>query len=105
MQQKTIDVSIPHRLGKADAKARLQAGTQQLRSQFGAQLAQVNETWVNDHADFSFTVMGQSLTGRLDVEEAAIKVSVDVPWMLAILADKVKGKIETEGRKLLERKP
>jgi hypothetical protein len=104
MQQKTIDVSIPHRLGKAEAKARLQAGTQQLRTKFGPQLAQVNETWVNDHADFAFTVMGQSLTGRLDVEDAAIKVSVDVPWMLAMLADKVRGKIEQEGRRLLEKK-
>ena len=104
MQQKTIDVSIPHRLGRADAKARLQAGTKQLRTQFGTQLAQVHETWVNDHADFSFTVMGQSLTGRLNVEDAAIKVSVDVPWMLAMLADKIRGKVEQEGRKLLEKK-
>ena len=39
MQQKTIDVSIPHRLGRDEAKARLQAGAERLRSQFGGQVA------------------------------------------------------------------
>src|SRR5687767_5185599 len=104
MQQKTIDVSIPHRLGRAEAKSRLQAGAQQLRAQFGGQAAQVQETWQDYHADFRFAVMGQAITGRMDVLDDAIKLSVDVPWVLAMIADKIKGRIEQEGRKLLEKK-
>jgi putative polyhydroxyalkanoic acid system protein len=104
MQKKTIDVSIPHRLGKDEAKLRLQGGAERLRSQFGGQVAQVHETWTGHHADFAFSAMGQSITGRMDVEDAAIKLSVDVPWMLAMIADKIRGKIEQEGRKLLEKK-
>ena len=104
MQQKTIDVSIPHRLGRAEAKARLQSGAERLRSQFGGQATQVQETWQDYHADFRFAAMGQAITGRMDVLDDAIKLSVDVPWIFAMIADKIRGRLETEGRKLLEEK-
>ena len=29
--------------------------------------------------------MGQSITGRMEVLDDAIKLSVDLPWMLALL--------------------
>ena len=104
MTTKTIDVSIPHRLGRDQARARLQGASEKLRSQFGAQVAQVHETWTGDHADFKFTAMGQSITGRIDVEESTIKLAVDLPWILAMLAEKIRGRVEQEGRKLLEKK-
>src|SRR4051794_23119053 len=100
---KTVDVSIPHQLGRATAKARLQQGAERLRTQFGGQAAQVEETWTGDRCDFKFSAMGQSITGRMDVQDAAIKLSVDLPWMLAMIADKIRGRIEQEGRKLLEK--
>ena len=102
--RKTIDVSIPHRLTRDDARARLKDGAQRLRTQFGGQAANVEEHWQDYHAEFKFTAMGQSITGRMDVEADAINLAVDVPWMLAMLADKIKGRIEQEGRKLLEQK-
>jgi hypothetical protein len=105
MKTKTIDVSIPHRLGRDEARTRLQGGAERLRSQLGAgQVAQVEQTWTGHHADFKLSAMGQSIAGRVDVEDAAVKLSVEVPWVLALIADKVRGKIETEGRKLLDKK-
>jgi hypothetical protein len=101
---KTIDVKIPHRLTRDEAKCRLQAGAAQLRAQFGPSVAQVQETWQDYHADFRFTAMGQEITGRMDVEDHAIRMSVDVPWVLGMLAEKIRGKVEQEGRKLLEKK-
>ena len=77
---------------------------ERLRSQFGGQAANVQETWNGDHADFRFSAMGQSITGRMDVLDDAIKLSVDVPWIFAMIADKIRGRIEQEGRKLLEKK-
>ena len=102
--RKTIDVSIPHRLGRDEARTRLKDGAQRLRTQFGGQAANVEEHWQDYHADFKFTAMGQSITGRMDVEDDAIKLSVVLRWMLAMIADKIRGKIQDEGRKLLERK-
>jgi hypothetical protein len=102
--RKTIDVSIPHQLGRDEARARLKSGAERLRAQFGGQVAQVQETWQDYHAEFTFSAMGQGISGRMDVEEHAIKLAVDLPWVLAVLADKIKGKLQTEGRKLLEKK-
>lgn len=104
MQPKTIDVSIPHRLGRDEAKARLRGGAERLRAQLGGQVAQVQETWQDYHADFRFIAMGRAITGRMDVEDESIKLSVDVPWLLGMIADKIRGKIEQEGRRLLEKK-
>jgi hypothetical protein len=102
---KTIDVSIPHRLGREEARTRLKSGVERLQSQFGGgQVAQVQHNWTDYRADFAFSAMGQGITGRVNVEDEAIKLSVDLPWMLAVLADKIRGKIETEGKKLLEKK-
>lgn len=107
MTTKTIDVSIPHRLGRDEARTRLKSGVERLQTQFGGGaggVAQIQHTWSDYRADFAFSAMGQGITGRMNVEDEAIKLSVDVPWMLAVLADKIKGKIEQEGRKLLAKK-
>jgi putative polyhydroxyalkanoate system protein len=103
-QKKTVDVSIPHRLTRAEAKSRIRGGAERLSSQLGGQVAQVHQTWQGDHADFKFSAMGQSIAGTLDIEDQAIKLSVELPWMLALLADKIRGRIEQEGKKLLENK-
>ncbi len=104
--KKTIDVSIPHRLTRDEARSRLREGAGRIQSHFaaGTQLAQVSQTWQDYHSDFRFTAMGQSITGRMDVEADAIKLSVDVPWIFAMLGDKIRARIEQEGRKLLAAK-
>jgi hypothetical protein len=104
MATKTIDVSIPHRLSRDEARSRIKSGAERLRSQFGGQATKVNESWQDYHAEFGFSAMGQSVTGRMDVLDDAVKLSVDVPWMLALLAGKIRGRVEEEGRKLLEKK-
>ena len=104
---KTIDVSIPHRLTRDEARDRLRGGAERLRAQFaggGLPVAQVHDVWQDYHNDFRLTAMGQSITGRMDVEADAIRLSVDVPWMLGMIAEKVRGRIEQEARKLLEKK-
>ncbi len=106
--RKTVDVTIPHRLTRDEARSRLRDGADRLQAQFsgagGGQVAQVQQNWQDYHSDFRFTAMGQSITGRMDVEADAVKLSVDLPWMLAMIADKIRGRVEQEGRKLLEKK-
>lgn len=105
--RKTIDVSIPHRLTRDEARTRLREGAARLQSQFAGSaqpVAQVHQDWQDYHNNFRFTALGQSITGRMDVEADCIRLSVDVPWMFAMLADTIRGRIEQEGRKLLEKK-
>jgi hypothetical protein len=44
------------------------------------------------------------LTGRLDVLADSVKIEVDLPEILAAIADKIAGRLKTEGQKLLEKK-
>jgi hypothetical protein len=101
---KTISISIPHRLTQEEARTRLQKGITDLKSQHAASIAQVSETWNGDQMSFRLTAMGQAITGRIDVQPSAIKLDIDLPWLLAAFAEKFRPRIEQEGQKMLEEK-
>ena len=101
---KTITITIPHRLTQQEARARLQKGITDLKAQHAASIAQVSETWNGDQMSFRLTAMGQSITGRVDVQPSAIKLDIDLPWLLAAFAEKIKGQVEQRGRQMLEKK-
>jgi hypothetical protein len=101
---KPVVVSIPHQLGKDEALRRLQGGLGRLREQFGDKLGAVEHTWTGDHADVRLNVLGQTVTGGLDVMDDHVRVEVYLPWLLAMLAEKAKGLIEKQGNLMLEKK-
>ena len=104
MNNKTITVTIPHRLTQAEARARLQKGIADLKAQHAQAIAQVDERWEGERMSFRLTAMGQAITGRVEVQPSAVKLDVDLPWLIAMLADKIRPRIESEGRKMLEGK-
>ncbi|HEX2724653.1 MAG TPA: polyhydroxyalkanoic acid system family protein [Beijerinckiaceae bacterium] len=101
---KPVVVSIPHQLGKEEAQRRLQGGVGRLRAQFGDKLGTIEDTWTGDHADFRLSVLGQGVSGSLDVMEDHVRVEVQLPWMLAMVAEKAKGLIQKQGTLMLEKK-
>src|SRR5436190_18661143 len=104
MPSRSITVSIPHHLTQEQARAKLQKGLTDLRAQHAGKIGNVEETWNGNHLDFKIEAMGQGITGRLDVEPQAVKLDVDLPWLLSMLADKIRPQIEEQGRKMLEEK-
>lgn len=101
---KPLVVSIPHNLGKAEAMRRLQGGMGSLKSQFGDKVASINETWAGDRMDFRVGAMGQNVSGHLDVMEDQVRVELQLPWILAMVAEKAKSFIQKQGTLLLEKK-
>lgn len=104
MQHKTITLSIPHRLSRDEARTRIQTTLAGLKTQHAARLANIEEQWSADHMDFRLAVMGQSITGRVDIRDSTVDLAIDLPWILAMLADKVRGEVQREGTKLLGKK-
>jgi hypothetical protein len=101
----TVVVSIPHQLGKPEAKRRLQGGFARMRDSFpGLKLTAIEETWNGDHLDFRWGVMGQSAGGSLDVEDDHVRLEITLPWLLARLAGGMKSAIQKQGQLLLEKK-
>ena len=101
---KPLVVTIPHQLGKQGAKARIQDGLGQARAQLGGLGATVEEQWNADQMAFSVAVLGQTLTGRIDVHEESAHVEVDLPWALAMLGGKIRDRLQKQGTLLLEKK-
>jgi hypothetical protein len=100
-----ITINIPHKLGKTEARARISEGFSKLSSQVaGAHIANFQQGWEGDRLSFRAQTLGQTISGRLDVNENDIRIEVDLPAFLAGLADKIAGKLKREGALLLEDK-
>ena len=99
-----VSIDIPHRLGAAEAKKRIEAGFGQLEQQISGGMAQVEKRWEGDRLVFSAKVIGQAISGRLQVLDDAIKMEIDLPPMLAMIADTIKGRVRKQGALLLEKK-
>ena len=101
---KPLIVEVPHQLGRDEAKRRLEEGVGRLKAAFGHKVTSVEERWTENHLDVSIRAMGQGITAALDVQADRVRVEVQLPWMLAMLAEKAKGFIAKEGQLLLTKK-
>lgn len=98
---KPITVSIPHQLGVAEAHRRIDDGFVKLIGQAGA-VAKVDRQWAGERMTFAVQTMGQTISGHLDVGATAIDLEIQLPMFLAMIADKLKGRLRKEGQLLLK---
>ncbi|MBF9232804.1 polyhydroxyalkanoic acid system family protein [Microvirga alba] len=101
---KPLVVCVPHNLGKAEAVRRLHGGMTRLKSQFGDNIASIEEVWTDDRMAFRVSAMGQAVAGLVDVFEDQLRVEVQLPWILAVVAEKAKTFIQAQGTLMLEKK-
>jgi hypothetical protein len=97
-----IVVSLPHRLGKAEALRRLKASFSDAQSGGGPFFGFKNQ-WSGDHLDFRASMLGQTTTGTVDVAEDHVRLEVQLPWLLSRLANKAKALVEKQGKLMLEK--
>lgn len=101
-RSKTVKISIPHPLGRDEAKRRIQGQLRQLRNQSAGLITAFEERWSGDVMELTAAVLATRITGRLRVEEQLVDVDVDLPWFLAALTSAVRQAIESNTRQLLE---
>jgi hypothetical protein len=97
-----VIVTIPHKLGREEAVRRLKKGFGDIRSTFGEKFVILNDSWTGDHLDFRASLLGQTTTGTVDVGEDSVRLEVQLPWMLALLANKAKAIVMKQGQVMLE---
>jgi Putative polyhydroxyalkanoic acid system protein (PHA_gran_rgn) len=97
-----IIVTLPHRLGKAEALRRLKTSFSDAQSA-GAGLLVLKHQWSGDHLDFRASLLGQSTTGTVDVADDHVRLEVQLPWLLSMLANKAKALVERQGKLMLEK--
>ena len=100
---KPISVTISHNLTRQEAVRRLKTGLERLRAK-GGPVAKIEDTWEGDRMAFKASVLLQTVTGRVDVMDEAVRIEVDLPWLLARISGKVRTQIEQRGTKMLRHK-
>jgi len=98
-----VVVTIPHRLGKEEARRRLQAGLSNVHANVSDSLVMLKDAWAGDHMDFQARLLCQSTTGSIDVGDNHVRLEVQLPWMLAMVANKAKALVKRQGYLMLEK--
>ena len=96
-----IEVDLPHRLGKDEARRRIANNVHKLQEHIPGG-AQVQSGWTGDQLNLDVAAMGQSVTATIDVLEDKVHLKVLLPPMLGMFSGIIQGALERKGSVLLE---
>lgn len=95
-------VPIQHSLSKEEVRHRLKARSPEIKDAIPGGMADVSTAWPNeDCMTLSVRALGQSVDGRVLIEERQVVFEVDLPLALSFVEPLIRGAIETKGQKLL----
>lgn len=96
-----IVVEVPHDLGLAQARERVDRGIGTLAERIPGGAA-VDHAWSGDVLRCTVAAMGQRIVSRIDVRADRVVATVDLPPLLALFADRIRAKLAREAPKMLE---
>ena len=99
-----LSISIPHQLGRAEARRRIETGFAKIIGQLPGSAGTGSQRWDGDRLTFSVSAMGQSVSGVVHVLEAAVTMELELPGVLGMIASGLKGRLQKAGQLLLTRK-
>jgi hypothetical protein len=98
---RTLDISVPHTLGRQEARRRVGEGLAKVQDRYAGKVGNFQQAWTGDRLDFVVTALGHNIAGWLDVQDDVVRVQVVLPWLLARIAEKLRPQIEDETRRVL----
>jgi len=98
---RTISITVPHRLTQAEVRTRIAKGIMDAQRDHAGKFSKLEHNWKDNHLDFDLGILGQSVSGAVDVNPSDVVVNITLPWMLAAFADKIKPQIKAQADKLL----
>lgn len=104
---KPVVVEIPHQLGRAEARRRIENGLSNLTGQISA-VGELAHTWQGDTMVFTLVAIGQQVRGTIAIQDALVHLEIELPGIFAMVAGKVKSRLRDTGQLLLQgpaRKP
>lgn len=96
-----IDVELPHKLGKDEARRRIANNVHRLEEHIPGG-AQVQSGWAGDQLNLDVAALGQQVTATIDVEEVKVRVRVLLPGMLGMFSGVIQAMLQKKGSVLLE---
>jgi hypothetical protein len=99
-----ITISIPHQLGRAEARRRIEGGFAKFVHVLPGSGSTCSERWDGDRLTFGVAAMGQTVKGVIDVNDAAVTMEIELPGVLGMIASGLKDRLRKAGQLLLTKK-
>jgi len=99
-----LTVSIPHQLGRAEARRRIETGFAKMIGVLPGGTGHCSERWDGDRLVFSVAALAQTVSGVVDVGDATVTMEIQLPGLLGLLANGLKGRLGKAGQLLLAKK-
>ena len=96
-----VSISIPHALGRAEARRRIEAGFAKIVHVLPSNGGALNERWDGDQLSFSAAALGQTVAGIVTVLDAFVTMEIELPGVLGILTGGLKERLRKAGQLLL----
>ncbi len=95
---KSIVITLPHALGKDEARRRIALEIEQLKSAYVDKLAHSEVNWTGDAANIRVVALAQEVRAQIDVASDSVRLEIILPWLLASLAGRVETLLATTTR-------
>jgi hypothetical protein len=99
-----LTVRIPHQLGRAEARRRIETGFAKMLHGLPGGTAPCSERWEGDRLVFSVGALAQTISGVIDVGDTAVTMEIQLPGVLGLIASGFKSRLQKAGQLLLEKK-
>jgi len=97
-----IQVDLPHKLGKDEARRRIAGNVHKLKDHIPGGAAQVDSSWSGDQLKLDISAMGQTVEALIGVEDKVVHCRVLLPGMLGMFAGPIEAMLQKKGNILLE---
>jgi hypothetical protein len=99
--QQPIDVDLPHKLGREEARRRIAGNFHKLRDHIPGGASHIDEKWSGDRLNLMVHAMGQAIEAVIDVGETNVHCRIQLPGMLGLFAAPIEAMLKTKGGDLL----
>jgi len=98
-------VTVPHNLGKIEARRRLVEGFGAIQSNMRLGLGSIlamQERWEGDTLHIEASGLRQKVSGQLEVLADSVQIHIETPDVLAMIASRLLAALKAGTQKLLE---
>ena len=95
-----IEVDLPHKLGKEEARRRIADNIHKLREHIPGG-GHVESGWSGDQLNMKVQAMGEAVQAVIDVEESKVHLKMILPGMLGMFSGMIKAGLERKGGDIL----
>ena len=98
----TLNVTVAHKLTQTEATERLKKKQIEIKDQHTYTVSDLKETWTTPGTlDFSFKILGFSLTGTVESLESSVRIVVALPAAALMMKETIESQVRRELEQVL----